>query len=94
MPDDEACSPANKRTPWNKGSRHATRLVLACGRLQRVIKRIKRDLEKNAVPAPMLRRIARSVGQPVRLGVKIEKGQLVIYDKIRNLNFLMTAPLY
>jgi hypothetical protein len=74
-------------------SRHATRLVHACGRLRKEIGRVRLELGTNTLPAPLVRLIAKSIEQPVKLGIKLEAGQFIIYDKIRNLNFVTMPPL-
>jgi len=75
-------------------SQHGTRLVLAYNRLRREIANVRLDLAANKISAAVRRLLASALGQPVRLGVKIEAGQLVIYDKNRNLLLSVAAALH
>ncbi len=39
------------------------------------------------------RQLASHIGQPVRLGVKLQAGHLVVYDKVRNVIFATMPAL-
>jgi hypothetical protein len=74
-------------------SKHATRLVVAANTLEKMTTRTREALENDSLPAKILRKIARSIGMPVRLGIRYEAGQLIIYDKVRNLDLMLMHVL-
>ena len=59
----------------------------------RQIAHTRKTLEQNAIPHALLRQIARKIGVPVRLGVKMSAGQFILYDKNRKLD-LMKIPAF
>lgn len=69
-------------------SRHSTRLVRSLQHLMRNISKARKDLESNSIPHALLQRISQSIGLPVRLGLKLEAGQLILHDKNRDLELL------
>jgi hypothetical protein len=69
-------------------SKHSTRIVRAVQTLMRYVAKARKDLENNTVPQALLQRISQSIGTPVRLGVRIDSGQLILYDKNRNLDVM------
>lgn len=73
-------------------SKHSTRLVRAVQNVMRQIAHTRKMLEGNSMPSHLLRRISRDIGVPVRLGVKMNAGQFVLYDKNRKLD-LMKIPV-
>jgi hypothetical protein len=74
-------------------SKHSTRIVLATQTMMRNIVKARNDLENNTIPKPLLRRISQSIGTPVRLGVRLKAGQLMLYDKNRNLDVTPLMPI-
>jgi hypothetical protein len=66
-------------------SKHSTRLVRAPRVIMRNIEKVRKDFESNTIAKPLLQRVSQSIGTPVRLGVRMEAGQLMLYDKNRNL---------
>jgi hypothetical protein len=74
-------------------SKHSTRIVRAVQTMMRNITKARKELESNTMPKPLLRRISQSIATPVRLGVRIEAGQLVLYDKNRNLCIMLLMPV-
>jgi hypothetical protein len=70
-------------------SKHSTRLVQAAQRLMRNSKKVRNDLESNTIAKPLLQRLSYSIGTPVRLGVRVEAGQLILYDKNRSLAIMV-----
>jgi hypothetical protein len=74
-------------------SKHATRIVRAVQNLARQIVHMRKILEENAVPHRLLQQISKNIGVPVRLGVKMNAGHFILYDKNRNLD-LMTVPVH
>jgi hypothetical protein len=69
-------------------SGHSTRMVLSMQRLLRQIKVLRESIERNALPAPLVRHLAGSLPLPVRLGIRLERDDFVIYDKNRRLDFV------
>ena len=73
-------------------SRDATRFVRAVQNLIRNIGEVRKKLKSNSVPKQLLQQISQSIGISVRLGVKMDAGQLIVYDKNRNLE-IMRMPV-
>ena len=75
-------------------SRHATRLSRFCDELLVAIDDLKKQLAANAISDQrLLRRIVGQIGVPVRLGIREEQGQFVLYDKSRKLDFAVSRPI-
>jgi hypothetical protein len=73
-------------------SKHATRITRLADKLHLMIESSRKALENNSAPQHLLVEISKSVGVPVKLGIKIAAGQLILYDKNRSLN-LMFMPV-
>jgi hypothetical protein len=69
-------------------SGHSTRIVLSMQRLLRQIKDLRQSIERNQLPAPLLRQLAGSLPLPIRLGIRLEKDDFVIFEKNRRLDFV------
>lgn len=72
-------------------SKHSTRIVLAVQALMRNISKVRNDLETDSLPQPPLQQISQPIAT-IRLGMKLDDGQLIMYDKSRNLE-LMRFPV-
>jgi hypothetical protein len=68
-------------------SRHATRLSLRVMRLARQLEHLRGALDANSLPWPLQSQLANTIGLPIRLGLKLEAGCLVIYEKTRGIEF-------
>src|ERR1700730_13843819 len=66
-------------------SRHATRLVRALQDLRKTIANVRIQLATGSLGPPILRELAKAVAVPVKLGVRLVGGQLIILDKAREI---------
>ena len=74
-------------------SKHSTRLVRAVQNVMRQIAHTREMLQGNSMPSHLLRQISGDIGVPVGLGVKMNTGQFVVYDKNRKLDLLKIPVL-
>jgi hypothetical protein len=74
-------------------SKHSTRLVRAIQNVMRQIAHTREMLHGNSIPSHLLRRISSDIGVPVRLGIKMNAEQFVVYDKNRKLDLLKIPVL-
>ena len=70
-------------------SKHSTRLVRAVAALTRNIETVRKQFESNTIAKPLLQRVCQSLGTPVKLGVRMEAGQMILYDKNRSLAIMV-----
>jgi hypothetical protein len=73
-------------------SGHSTRTVRLCQTMERNIAKMRKDFESNSIEKPLLKQISRSIGIPVKVGVRMKNGQLMLYDKSRNLDIMLLMP--
>lgn len=79
--------------PGMMTSGHASRLFHYANYLGRVIESLKDQITRNALEPIMLAKISRSLGVPVKLGIRISMGEIIIFDKNRQLDFwALKAP--
>jgi hypothetical protein len=69
-------------------SQHATRLVHYSNALMRALQTVRRQLQTNTVPRVTLQQIGSTIGLPVRLGIRLHAGGLIIYEKTRRLDLV------
>jgi hypothetical protein len=74
-------------------SRHAFRLLRNMDRLRVAIRDIRIALGTGAVDLRLQRQLVGHIGQPVRLGVKLQAGHLIVYDKVRGVTFATLPAL-
>ena len=74
-------------------SKHSTRIVRATQAMMRNIAKARKELGNNTMPKPLLRRVSQSIGTPVKLGVRLEAGRLILYDKNRNLDIMLLMSI-
>ena len=60
--------------------------------MERNIAKMRKDFESNSIEKPLLKQISRSIGIPVKVGVRMKNGQLMLYDKSRNLDIMLLMP--
>lgn len=68
-------------------SHHAMRLSLRCTHLTKLLDQLRAALTKNQMPWQIQGQLVGSIGVPIRLGLKLDAGCLVIYEKMRGLEF-------
>lgn len=56
--------------------------------LEHLIGRTLHQIRTNSLPPDLLRQLAGQIGVPVRLGVRFERGLLILYDKARGLDLV------
>jgi hypothetical protein len=67
---------------------HALRLYLRLMHLTRQLEQLREALKTNRLPWSLQKRLANTIGLPIRLGLKLEAGCLVIYEKTRGIEFV------
>lgn len=70
------------------GSGDGLRFRVMADRLAFVIQRAIHEIATNTLQPDQLQRLAGQIGLPVRLGVRLDRGIFVIYDKSRGLDLL------
>jgi len=68
-------------------SHHATRLYAHSMNLLRLLEHIRQALASNRMSWQIQAQLVGSIGIPIRLGLKLDAGCLVIYEKMRGLEF-------
>jgi hypothetical protein len=74
-------------------SKHATRLVRYADQLARQLRHIDVLLKENRLPPLLLSQLSNTIGIPVRLGIRLHAGNLIIYEKSRGIDLSVFAPL-
>jgi hypothetical protein len=74
-------------------SGHATRLRLYVNSLRLSVKRMKKAIESNNLPQDLMSKIAANISLAVRLGLRIDSGQLILMDKYRQIDLSSMPPL-
>lgn len=69
-------------------SRHADRIVMYADNILRSIRTIKTKIEHNNLPIEISKAILSNMALPIRLGVDMQDGGFLIYDKNRNLGLV------
>lgn len=72
-------------------SGHSTRIVRYFQHLRRSIISLSNNIRDRALPRSLLQELSKNVALPVRLGLRFEGGQFLLYDKSRLLG-LMAMP--
>lgn len=67
-------------------SGHASRITHLAGAILRALVDTRRALETNTLPRHHMVQLANTIGLPVRLGLRLEAGSLIIYEKTRGLD--------
>lgn len=74
-------------------SQHSTRIKLDADRMMGIIAKVRTEVENNRMQMPLLRIVSRSISMPVRLGVRLTGGRLMLYDKSRNLDIALLIAI-
>jgi hypothetical protein len=61
----------------------------AVAALTRNIETVRKQFESNTIAKPLLQRVCQSPGTPVKLRVRMEAGQMILYDKNRSLAIMV-----
>jgi hypothetical protein len=67
-------------------SGHATRSRLYINRLRRTIKAAKKAIASNDLPSNLMSKIAADLRLPVRLGLRLDSGRIILFDKNRQID--------
>jgi len=73
-------------------SGHSVRLTNYAADLLNFGSNTTEKISNNQLPVALMRAISVNLGQPVRLGLRMDKGQFVLYDKNRNMD-LYSMPV-
>ncbi|WP_342111649.1 hypothetical protein [Methylobacterium sp. SI9] len=72
------------------GSGDSMRFRVLADYVEHLIGRMLHQIQTNSLPPELMRQLASQIGVPVRLGIRFERGLLVLYDKNRRLD--LAAP--
>jgi hypothetical protein len=67
-------------------TRHATRLRLYVDALRRSVKATKKAIESNKLAPTLMSKVAANLSLPVRIGLRMESGQLILVEKCRQID--------
>jgi hypothetical protein len=74
-------------------SGHAVRLVKCRDDCLDMIDQTIFEIQNNKLPAHLSNSLARDLGTPVKLGVRLSAGQMITYDKSRGIDFMLLRPV-
>ena len=74
-------------------SRHAARSTFYLMKLRRALKSVLAAIEKNELPVHLMSMISADLSLPVRVGIRMEGGHLIFYDKNRQIDLMYMPAL-
>lgn len=75
------------------GSGDGLRFRVMADHLAFIIQRVLHEIRTNTLPPDQLQRLAGQIGLPVRLGVRLDRGIFVVYDKSRGLDLMRLSTV-